>query len=443
MAKSLHPQRKYLVKSSMICDFFNKENLLKKKYRELEPTEFYRLMFGVDYAKQHIAFFKNNETRKTYKFTDFEELLDLSLGRSDVYIAPCDFYANRRKKKFLNKLYAITIDIDNIGFVELRRLIAAKFNGLKPTLITHSGGGVHLVYVLSAPIDDECRPYFHPQIDAIFRAMREILRRPLRSRGKEYPVHYKVDNVSIVQQYRVVGSVTKLQYLVRGFRVGEFWTVEKLVEITGVKWEKYVPPSGDWQRKYDESNKDFKRRLYEWYRTRDEKAPENVVYIDKHKNKRQKANAKHGLWVHCDRRMIEVQAGSRHYALFALAVVAYKCGVALDLLIERLTYWQEYWSKRDGDPVKKDEVASALDGYSATYIRVTAAKLEEWFGWKFPRTKRNGRTQAQHLQKVANDKVERTKARIAAFLAENPDASRKKVAEALGMSRNTVAKYYM
>lgn len=440
-----HPLRKYQVRSSMVCDFFKKEDLLHQKYNEISPQDFYKYIFGADYDRTHIAFFAAApKGKRTVKFKDFGDLLVAAGGRSDAYIAPCDFYKNFRTSKCLNKLYAITIDIDGIRYVELRRLINAHYNGIIPTLVNHSGGGVHLIYVLSAPIDEECRPAYQAQIKAVFDGLREILRRPLHSRGKDYPVSYKVDNVGIIQQYRIVGSCTKLGYTTRAYRTGAVWEIEKLAEIAGVSWKKYEPPA-EWSNEPPRKSQEYRRGLYQWYRERPQNPPEKVAYIDKTAAKHRDVRAQHGFWVHCDRRMCEVTEGNRHKALFALAVVAYKCGIPIEVLIERLTYWRDYYNKRDARQVRDDEITTALDGYNDKWVKVTAAKLEEWFGWTFPRrkNKHNGNTQAAHLQKVRDNRSEQLKARIAAFLSENPDASKKRVAEELGISRNTVAKYYV
>ena len=439
-----HPLRKYQVQSSMVCDFDKKEKLLQKKYPEVTPAEYYQAIFGADYyGKTHIAFFAQNTAKKTLKFVDFEELFVAAGGRSDAYIAPCEFWGNYRSKKTLNKLYAITIDLDHVDFVDLRRLINAKFCGLVPTMINHSGGGVHLVYVLALPINEECHPDYQPQIEALFSAIRDVFRRPLHSRGRDYPVKYKVDNVSIVQQYRIVGSCTKLGFRARAYRTGGVWDVEKLAEIMGVSWEKCTPVNDEWRKNYVKSNAQHRKNVHEWYRTRGE-APAKVAYIDRNETKSIEKSAKKGLWVYCERRMCDVPMGSRHSALFALCVVAYKCGIDKAVLIDRLEYWRDYYNRRDRDKVRDNEVTTALDGYDRKWARVSAGKLEEWFGWQFDRkTKRNGRTQTAHIQKIADDKTEKAKARIAAFLAENPDASMRKVAEALGMSRNTVKKYYV
>lgn len=440
-----HPLRKYQVQSSMVCDFDKKEKLLQKKYPEVTPAAFYQMIFGADYyGKNHVALFAENTSKKMYKFSDFEDLFIAAGSRTDVSIAPCEFWGNYRAKRTINKIYAITIDIDKLQFIDLRRIISAKFCGLIPTMINHSGGGVHLVYVLSTPIDEECHIDYQPQVEALFRAMYDVFRAPLlHSRGKDYPVSYKVDSVDITRQYRVVGTSTKLGFRVRAYRTGGVWDVEKLAEIVGVSWEKCTPVNDEWRANYVKSNAQHRKKVHEYWRTRGE-APPKVAYIDRNQAKHIVKSAKKDLWIYCERRMCDVPMGSRHKALFALCVVAYKCGIEKVVLIERLEYWRDYYNRRDREKVRDNEVTTALDGYDRKWARVSAGKLEEWFGWTFERkTKRNGRTQAAHIQKIADDKTEKAKARIAAFLAENPDASMRKVAEALGMSRNTVKKYYV
>ena len=77
---------------------------------------------------------------------------------------------------------------------------------------------------------------------------------------------------------------------------------------------------------------------------------------------------------------------------------------------------------------------------------VTAATLEEYFGWSFERKiPRKGRTREQHLERAnaikhAGQAVDKKQA-IAKYLEKNPTATTREIAAKLHMSLTTVGKY--
>ena len=74
---------------------------------------------------------------------------------------------------------------------------------------------------------------------------------------------------------------------------------------------------------------------------------------------------------------------------------------------------------------------------------VRAATLENWLGWSFDRkTKRNGRTRAEHLAKIAADRTEASRRRVWACLREAPMATISELARKLSITRRTAAKYF-
>lgn len=74
---------------------------------------------------------------------------------------------------------------------------------------------------------------------------------------------------------------------------------------------------------------------------------------------------------------------------------------------------------------------------------VRAATLEDWLGWSFDRkTKRNGRSRAEHLAKIAADRTDASRRRVWACLREAPMATISELARKLSITRRTAAKYF-
>ena len=158
----------------------------------------------------------------------------------------------------------------------------------------------------------------------------------------------------------------------------------------------------------------------------------------------------HGFFLHCDRRMTEVQEHSRNNALWAIVVVAAKCGIDIDYLRERMIAYVEYWNRRDRTKVDLKEIDGALKWYKKEALTVRSTTLEEKFGFKFYRRSRYSMTRAEYMQseimkdnrrKIAAGKSAKARDKVQAYLAEHPNATTTEIANTLHMSRSTVVKY--
>ena len=391
----------------MRAEFIKKNNILGRKYKLVSPLDYYITMFGADIDEEHILLLINDKT-KYHKSSDIDDILMLSQQRSDAFIFPCAFFKGYVNKATLRKIYAITIDLDGVSPKDLSRLVLSNYaGGLVPTHVVNSGHGVHFVYNLSVPI--ECYDYLKPQIHKISIALKSKLGKRLKNGHADY-------NTSIMQSYRVVGSLTKLGQVTTAYRVGKSWGVEELAQILNV----------DWQAKTVILPKPKK-----------EKPSKKVGYLP---------NGKNRFWQYCLKRMQDVPEGNRYTALYALSIVAYKCRIPIAELKKSLESCIDYYNGRDNTIVKRAELNKAIKGYAQKNVLVSSQKLEEYFGWEFERkTKRNGRTREDHLiiahaTSAVVRKVDK-KAKIKAFLKENPDASVRQISKALHMSFSTVLKY--
>lgn len=390
----------------MRADFLNKNNMLAKRYPQVSPLDYYCTMFGADVDEEHVLLLLH-DNQKYHKLSDIDEILTIAQQRSDAFIFPAAFYHGFVNMATLQKLYAITIDLDGVSPRDLANLMMHNYTGVRPSRIVNSGHGVHLVYMFTAPI--ECYNYVKP----VIAKMAKILKARLSTLLQDGHADYKT---SIIQSYRVVGSLTKLGQIATAYAVDDPWEVSRLAKLLHVTW----PTKQQVQDKQDKPKK------------------AQMLYLP---------NAQPGLYGYCLRRMAEVPEGNRYTAMFALAIVAYKCKIDKDALQQSLVACMEQYNERgDATIVRMSEVRKALRGYSQKFVRVTAKQLEDYFGWSFARaTKRNGRTREAHLiiahaMSAAVRKVDKTQ-KIRAYLAKNPNATTRQIAADLHMSKSTIAKY--
>ena len=190
---------------------------------------------------------------------------------------------------------------------------------------------------------------------------------------------------------------------------------------------------------------------------------------------RRKARAR-GLYDYTIKRMLtDTPTGTRYWALFGLAGLAWNCCVPkrevkrdMERLLE--TDWAREVSK-DGLPLRQADVNAAMKGYNELGALRSREMLEHHLGWSFaPPAKRNKRSRKDHLwsdwyvkdvddelvpvvntarenrvlaqRQMAKKRKRSAVERIAAHLSEHPRASKRSVCEELGMSRSTVTKYW-
>lgn len=393
----------------MRADFTDKNNMLAKRYPQVSPLDYYLTMFGRDVDEEHVLLLLH-DGQKYHKLSDIDEILTISQQRSDAFIFPATFYHGFVNMSTLQKLYAITIDLDGVSPRDLANLMMHNYTGVRPSRIVNSGHGVHLVYMFTAPI--ECYNYVKP----VIAKMAKILKARLSTLLQDGHADYKT---SIMHSYRVVGSLTKLGQIATAYAVDDPWEVTRLARLLHVAW----PTKQQVQDRQDKQDKPKKAQM---------------LYLP---------NAQPGLYGYCLRRMSEVPEGNRYTAMFALAIVAYKCKVDKDALQQSLIACMEQYNDRgDATIVRMSEVRKALRGYSQKFVRVTAKQLEDYFGWSFARkTKRNGRKQRDHLliasaTAAAVRRVDKAQ-KIRAYLAQNPNATTRQMATDLHMSKSTIAKY--
>lgn len=397
-------------------DFIAKSELLRTVGRELTPYQFYEAIFGQEYEKRDYIYVLEEE--RTYRIAKgFEEISHLAMFRKDLYIPMASFFSRHYKMDKLEKLYALVVDIDEIRPGGLRMLINSKIahHKIKPTLIMNSGSGVHLYYVFSIPVD--C--YHH----------RKIKLKELHTKIKQLfmiksnmPVTYKLDKkVSLIQSYRLLGSLNKFGQQTMGIQYSIRTSAEDMCKWLKVDWHK----SSRLKKAKEEEKTDMKKAKVE-----------RLI----------RPTASRRFYNHCFSRIgFETPIGNRYLALFALAVVAYKCRVTEEQLrIDMETLVEAFNEMASADPIYPNEIEKAVTGRSRKAILTPSQQLEEWFGFEFKRNKRNGRKRSEHLQMAREIKSVRTSGQTSKKVLKliEQGLNKTQIAKELKMSRMNLYKTY-
>lgn len=394
-------------------EYNKKEALLQQTFGQpVDPVVYNDALFHGDASSARVVVWTKAEKGNCiHCYHSTAAMLDACAHRRDAAVAPCFFFKDIRNKATLRQLHALTVDLDGVAYADVLALIQHGFMDLMPTYVVNSGRGLHLVYWFTTPV--ECYDWSKAVLDRMLKK--------LKQRFDSIWLSYEVDEKpSIVQIYRIVGSRTRLGTVCTAYRAGQLYTVDQLATALGITWAKPQP------------------------------RPQRTGWVHDHDNVLTLPNGRASFYT-CVRDGIiaNTRRGHRHLALFALGVVAAKCRIHQDILQADAARVQRAFNQRDPhDRIPDRDVAKALASVDPRRAKaVKAATLENWLGWSFERkTKRNGRTRAEHLEKVAHvasaaARSGRARDAVTTYMDAHPDATVATVMAATGLSRPTVTKY--
>ena len=340
-----------------------------------------------------------------------------------------------------------------IGVDELLYQMDELKRAPRPTYIASSGTGLHLYYLLDRPL--RMWPNVIERLSAFRHRMVDLVWNRYVTREPDKPQYE-----SVVQAFRMVGSRSRAgDQVVRAFRTGVRWSMEDLngfvpedcrvtPEMIGARhsidearrlWPEWDP---EWRRKAltnpgPHNQWRVKRALFDWWCRRVEDGDTATEAFD----------------------------GNRYWCVFVAACLAAKCP---EVTYEELEKWAygiqprlDRLTKNPGNHFTAKDVSDALSAYgNPVSVKLRRDKIAEKTALPMPVNKRNGLKQAQHLY-LARGRKESMKAVgipmknpegrpkgsgtkadvIRQFAQEHPGLSNRKIAEALGVSRNTVNKW--
>lgn len=374
-------------------------------------------------------------------------------------IAPVEWYGRTCLSSNARYIHAIVIDLDYVGLTELRRLDYQCHNlddVPLPTFLVNSGTGMHLYYLLDAPLAayPSARAALlklkHGLITEIWN--RYTSRKCFEMTREGKAVDYR-QYQGPCQGYRVIGSRTKTAGChVTAFRVGDRVTLE---DLNACVKDEYKISEADLHYRTDGRTplEEAKKLWPEWYERRIVK-----------KQPRGGWGCSHKLydWF---RGEIEHQgkAGHRYYCIGMLAVYAVKCGVSAEQLrTDALALVPELDRRgRDTntgiwDHFTEEDALAAIKAFSKLESRNFKKRTIQFLSAVDIRNtnKRNHRTQPMHL-KIAravrdivapnwrNTKGAPEKAStVAAWRQDHPDGKKADCVRDTGLSKPTVYKWW-
>ena len=377
---------------------------LSSKFESIEPLDFYREIFPageldtVDsmtkgkytgIAIEILPDSEGNEKVKRYTVTDDLDTIDeLQYSQGFCIISPISYAGKSRKSENARFMYALVVELDYLIESDgLERLIAQWSERVdwlpRPTYLVASGTGLHLYYLFDKPI---------PLFSSIVRTLKEYKKAlTVKVWNRHVTRAYKPEAIqqeSIFQPFRMVGTLTKLGDKTEAFRTGEPVTIEYM--------NHFVKPAEQIAISYERKEggltlEEAKLKYPEWY--------ENRVVQKQPKKRWVCKRALYDWW----RDTIKEQAvvGHRYYCLMILAIYAVKCDIPREELEDDCFYLMKIFEQRTDSSTNhftKKDVLSALQSFEDKDVYTyPLSSIINRSGIQIERNKRNGRKRKDHI----------------------------------------------
>lgn len=425
-----------------VRNFFDKSEVLKK-HSVGHELSYYDFMDMVYPEVEELLVVTANDT---YTSMNEDDLLEYMKDRDDVYVSPCTFIHGCYKNDTCKDVHALVIDIDNVDASVIDNVLKNGTLGHRipmPTIITNSGNGLHFYYVLDKKV-----PYYkkqRKQLNDIYRRLFGIVKSN---------IYAKADWHSLIQPFRLPGSMTKLGLLAVAYQFNDKWRIEDLAKRVGF-------PDCEWdlserevltQQEYREHLKKLKER----------------GELPKKKPRKVNMNRREGLQGFYDyalkRTYAKTGQGNRYRSMVALTIIGYKARIPKEELERDFVELAKHFNSI-GTVFRDKEIKKALRTYNVKADKVRSEVLEEMFGWGFERkraiyremSKKPQRTQAEHLKMARfirdeinghkdtwrNKEGRPSKQQIVAdWQREHPTGKKIDCERETGLSRHTVLKWW-
>ena len=435
-------------------------NKLAEKFEQIMPLDFYREIFPEGALDEFEAFTKGKYTGiaheiftdsvtkgtkkvKRYTVTDDLDVIDeLQSSQGFCIMAPISYIGKSSISAHARDMYALVVELDNLIEADgLERLIAQWSDRVhwipRPTYTVASGTGLHLYYLFQKPI-----ALFPSAVEQLSRYKRELTEK-IWNRHVTTDTGDKVQQESIFQPFRMVGTLTKLGDRTEAYRTGEPVTLEYM--------NQYVSSKNRVSLEYTStmSLAEAAKKYPDWYQHR---------IVNQEPKRHWVCNrAVYDWW---KRTIIEkAVVGHRYYCLMILAIYAVKCDISREELERDCFELQRIFEERTDSETNhftEDDVMKALQSFDDQGVYTYPLNsIINRSGIQVERNKRNGRKQKTHL-KIARATLEIMNEERGEALQGRPD--KRKVVErwqrnhpegtkaecerATGLSRHTVLKWW-
>lgn len=450
---------------------------LARRFEQVGAWEFYRDIFPEgeldswtdDPAERHkgkycgiavrITNKKNSKGKplvKRYTVTDELDEVDGLIWCNDFCVmAPISYAGKSRDSKNARVMYALCVELDNLinkggkqqGLNELINQWSDEVHWIpRPTYCVASGTGIHLYYLFTAGI-----PLFENVVKSL-----QLYKRKLTEMiwNKKVTASWKKEEIqqeSIFQGFRMVGTITKKGDRVEAYRTGERVTIEYMNSFIVPTYLKRHPECQiESVYKSNLTKKEAKEKYPDWYERRvEKKEPKGRWTCNR---------AVYDWWL--ERIKNEAVVGHRYYCLMMLAVYAIKCEplITQEELEKDCLELMEIFESRtinDNNHFTEKDVLDALQSFEdKELVTYPINSIANRSGLEIEKNKRNGRKREAHVRYMnlqRQFKVEEGECtnggrpdkekEVREYLQNHPDISVSKASKELGVSRTTIYKY--
>lgn len=386
---------------------------------------------------------------KRYSITDELDGIDfLTYSKNFCVLAPISYAGKTRESVNARVMYALCIELDNLittkdgrqrGLEALMNQWTERVDWIpRPTFLVASGSGVHLYYVF-----EEGVPLFKNVVESLKLYKRELTWK-IWNRHTTTDTGDKVQYESIFQAFRMVGTRTKKNDVVRAYRTGERVSIDYM--------NRFVEPKNQIVTAYKSklSKGEARAKFPEWYERR-------IVN-----------GQPRGRWT-CDRAVYEwwyskvlngATVGHRYYCLMMLCIYAVKCDIPQEELEEDCFKLMKILDEKSDKPENRFTEKDVLDALQAfedkSLVTYPVTSIQNRSGIDIPKNKRNGRPQAVHLARAravqeidypdgtwrkgnGRPAVQET---VQRWRRDNPEGSKKECKDATGLTYPTIRKWW-
>lgn len=429
---------------------------LKTYFDELEPKEFYRMIFPLGELANHeqkevkgkynaiavelLPKADDNINARRYVITDELDIID-KLIESDnfIIVSPISYAGRSRTSSAARFIYALAIDLDGItkeqNLIDLFHQIEIDYLP-KPTFVVFSGHGLHLYYQFEKPIP--CFKNIVKQLQTLKNALTKKIWNAFVTE-----LYDKPQIQSLFQGFRIVGGVTKDGDRTRAFEVGNLIDIEYLNSFVD---EEYTVKEIVY--KSNLTLKEAAAKYPNWFQKRIvEQKPKGTWTCNR---------ALYDWWK--QKLLKEASVGHRYYCCMVLAIYAKKCGIDREEL-ERDAYElvkpMETLTTDENNHFTRQDIFSALEMYNDNYITFPIETIKQLTDVEITRNKRNWRKQKVHLKIIRSNKMilkeeglmkregRPTKEKeVKEWREANPAGTKAQCIKDTGISKKTVYKYW-
>lgn len=459
-------------------EFRKKEKMLGEYYEEIEPLEMVKEIFPPETLSTfHLREDDVGNTGLPCGIIKYTESVD-EKGKAKIkkrllfdnygcfektqnnrlaMINMCTYFGMQGRKNALpSKCHGFAIDLDGVREKELVALLGMIDEKIipTPTYIVNSGHGLHLYYVFEIPVSLKQTS----TIITLNKIKKELINLVWNDKTS-------ADNLrqytTIFQDMRIPGSWTKFgmknkskcSYIIRAYKVGEKVDLTYLTE----EIREYFPTlSHDWaSESYCSLTLEEAKKLYpKWYQH---------VVIEGHKQEGYYTQTE-GLYKwwyniitqNTEREVETSREGNRWNCLAVLFVMAFKAGVPMDQVTLDANDLIPFMNSKEHSPDNEltlDEVLAASNFYDKKYVRWSNQTIAERTSIKLPppTTRRNGRSQEEHLKRARAVRVFSTyenngrpssQVIVEEWQRSNPSKKKSECIKETGLSKPTVYRWW-